>query len=152
MKVYKYIVNQITQKNKLIKVYERIVKSEMSQNELESYLQDKYMGLNIQVEYIEDVEEIHKPKYLSFEDMYIRSFKTMIKLEYSDDEDFKELLILNTKLKKAEDVFKKKVLDKIKSDFKYSSLLDKQVELHLQNTDKVILTGKVPFSDLGLIE
>lgn len=58
MKVYKYTVNQVTQRGKHINVFEKVVQSEMSYIELSDYLSDKYTGFVVYVEEIKEIETI----------------------------------------------------------------------------------------------
>lgn len=156
MKVYKYIVNQITARGKYINVFEKVVQSEMSRLELSDYLNNKYIGLNVSVEEVKEIETIgdtDKRTYISYEHMYEHCMKLEFSLDYSKDDEFKKLIEMNRELLKLKENFNIKVYNEIKEEPKYKGIREKRiiVDLH-RGYEKVTLSGEVMLKDLNLVQ
>ena len=155
MKVYKYVVNQITPRGKYVNVFEKVVQSEMSYLELSDYLKDKYLGFNVYVEEIREIETIgstDKRTYMSYEHMYEQCMNLNFSLDYSKDDDFKKLITLNKDLDILKQKFISRVYDEVKEDFRYKGIRDKYIRVELQRGyEKVTLSGEVMLKDLKLV-
>lgn len=157
MKVYKYIVNQITPRGKYINVFEKVVQSKMSYLELKNYLADKYIGFEISVEEIKEIETIggtNKRTYMSYAPMSEHYMKLNFSLDYSKDEDFKKIIEMNKNLTDLKQKFSSRVYNEVKEDPKYKGIREKAitVELHRGYYEKVTLSGEILLKDLKLSE
>ncbi len=157
MKVYKYTVSQVTPRGKHINVFEKVAQSEMSYIELSDYLSDKYTGFVVSVEEINEIETIGsttKRTYMSYEKMYEHCMKLDFRLDYSNDEDFRELIELNKNLCDLKQKFISKVYNEVIEDTKYKGIREKtiKVELTQGGYDKVTLNGEVMLKDLKLVQ
>ena len=155
MKVYKYTVYQITPRGKHINIFEKVIQSEMSYVELSDYLIDKYTGFNVNVEEIKVIETIgstSKKTYISYEKMYEHCINASFNLDYSNDEDFNDILKRNREIEELKQKFRSKVLNEVKENPKYKGITIKSIDLKLSNKDSVILTGEVMLKDLNLVQ
>lgn len=154
MKVYKYIVNQITPRGKYINVFEKVVQSKMSYLGLKGYLADKYVGFEVSVEEIKEIETIggtDKRTYMSYEHMYEHYMKLNFSLDYSKDEDFKKIIEMNKNLTDLKHEFSSRVYDEIKKDPRYKGIREKDITVELyRGYEKVTLSGEVMLKDLKL--
>ena len=155
MKVYKYVVNQITPRGKYVNVFEKVVQSEMSHTELSDYLKDKYYGFNVYVEEVREIEtigNIDKRTYMSYEQMYEQCMELNFSLDYSNDEDFKKIIEVNKELDNLRQKFISRVYDEVKEDLRYKGIREKNIKVDLQRGyEKVTLSGEVMLKDLKLV-
>ena len=156
MKVYKYIVNQVTTRGKYINVLEKVIQSEMSYLELSGYLKDKYLGFNVVVEEVKEIEtigSIDKRTYMSYEQMHEQRMELNFSLDYSKDDDFKKLTELNKDVDDLKRKFISKVYDEVREDLRYKGIREKTIKVDLKRGyEKVTLNGEVMLKDLKLVQ
>lgn len=154
--IYKYTVYQITPRGKHINVFEKVIQSKMPYLEVSDYLIDKYTGLNINVEEIKEIETIggtDKRTYMSYEHMYEHYMMLNFSLDYSKDEEFKNLIKINKELTDLKRKFSSRVYNEIIEDPKYQGVTNKNISVELTGGyEKVTLSGEVKVKDLKLSE
>lgn len=155
MKTYEYTVSQITSRNKRVEILRKVAKSDLSSSELYKLISNRYIGLDVSITEVINIEEIKadsqsRGDYISYEHMYQSYVKFRMSMEL-DTEEYKEMLKIKDKLDNLQKTVLSQMRDKVNNNIIYSQIEEKSYKIDFNSKDKLLIEGRVKVSNFDII-